>query len=274
MTTRRLWLGGGAAGLAAVALAVFGFWYLFIRDDAPPPVSLADAVAAANATPTSAPVAAMSVPAKTTPPAAATQAATPSATPTATPASAADSGGTVDGELAGEWQLVAGSDSFVGYRVQEELATLGAKTAVGCTSAVTASLEFDGTAITAVAVEADLTQLESDDSRRDGALGRQGIESNSFPTASFALTDPIVLDGPPEEGVPIVTTAVGELTLHGVTRAVEVALEGQLTNGLVVVIGSTEIEFADYEVDTPSAVIVLSIEDRGVMEFQLIFERV
>ena len=257
-----------------MVLAVFGLWYFFIRDDAPPPVSLADAVAAANATPSSTPAAATSVPATLTPTAAPTQAATPSATPTATPAPAAESSGTAGGELAGTWQLVSGGDSFVGYRVQEELATLGAKTAVGRTSAITASLEFDGATINAVAVEADLTQLESDDSRRDRTLRRQGIETGSFPTASFALTEPIVLDAPPEDGVPIATTAVGELTLHGVTRTVHVALEGQLTNGLVVVIGSTEIEFADYEVDTPSAAIVLSIEDRGVMEFQLIFERV
>ncbi len=159
---------------------------------------------------------------------------------------------------------------------QEELARIGATTAVGRTSALTASLEFDGAAIAAVtAVEADLTQLESDDSRRDRTLERQGVETNSFPTASFVLTvtEPIVLDAAPEEGVPIAATALGELTLHGVTRPVEVALEGQLVGGLVVVIGSTAIEFADYELEAPSAVIVLSIGDRSVMELQLIFER-
>lgn len=259
MTRRRLWL-GGAAALAVAALAAFGLWYFLIRDDAPPPVSLADAVASASATPASTP-------------ATAAPAATPTAAPTAAPTATAGSGGSTEGELAGSWRLAPGGDSFVGYRVQEELVGIGAKTAVGRTGAVTGSLEFDGSAITVVAVEADLTQLASDDSRRDGALRRRGIETGSFPTASFELTESIALDAPPQEGVPIAATAVGELTLHGVTRSVEVALEGQLTGGLVVVVGSTEIEFADYDIVAPSAPIVLSIEERGVMEFQLVFER-
>ena len=49
-------------------------------------------------------------------------------------------------------------------------------------------------------------------------------------------------------------------------------IEGQLVNGLLVVIGSLEIEFADYEIDLPTGFVVLSIEDRGVMEFQIVFE--
>ena len=67
------------------------------------------------------------------------------------------------------------------------------------------------------------------------------------------------------------TTAIGDLTIHGVTRRVAIDLQGQLTNGLVVVVGSLEIQFADYDIDTPSSGLVLSVEDHGIMELQLVF---
>ena len=37
--------------------------------------------------------------------------------------------------------------------------------------------------------------------------------------------------------------------------------------------GSIEIVFADYDMDPPSAFIVLEVDDHGIMEFQLVFER-
>ena len=156
--------------------------------------------------------------------------------------------------------------------MNEELAGVGAFTAVGRTRGVTGSLTFDGAAITNVEIEADLTRLVSDDSRRDRALGSQGLEINTYPTASFSLTQPIALDAVPAEGDTIAVDAVGELTLHGVTNQVTIPLEGQRTGGFVVVVGSLEIVFADYGMETPSAFIVVSIEDFGLMELQLVFE--
>ena len=270
------------AVLAAVLVAVVaaGGWYFFVRDDAPPPVSLEGAVASTQVTATATPA---STPAATTPTATATAEATPTRTataaptPTATPTSAATPAAEAasarpEGELTGVWTLSDRGESFAGYRVREELATIGATTAAGRSSAITASLEFDGSAITAVDVEVDMTQLRSDQSRRDGALRQQAIETNTYPTASFVLTEPIPLDGVPAEGETISVTAVGDLTLHGVTRQVEIQLEGQLTDGLVVVIASIEIVFADYDIEKPRAGIVISVEDRGIMEFQLVFE--
>jgi hypothetical protein len=39
------------------------------------------------------------------------------------------------------------------------------------------------------------------------------------------------------------------------------------------VVGSNPVVFADYDIDPPSAMAVLSVADNGVMEFQLLFER-
>jgi polyisoprenoid-binding protein YceI len=195
-----------------------------------------------------------------------------------TTSSAGASDDTTTGDLTGTW-TVDGSigsfadftGSFVGYRVQEELANVGAATAVGRTPDVSGTLVVDGTTITSVGIEADLTTLQSDKDMRDGQLRRQGIETDTYPTASFALTEPIALDALPAEGETISVTATGDLTLHGVTRSVQVPLEARLSDGVVTVVGSLEIVFADYGIPTPQSMMVLSIADQGVMELQLQF---
>ena len=50
----------------------------------------------------------------------------------------------------------------------------------------------------------------------------------------FALTQPIELGRVPAEGETIAAMAMGDLTLHGVTRGVSIPLEGQLSNGFAI----------------------------------------
>ena len=175
-------------------------------------------------------------------------------------------------DLAGTWVLSRQGESFVGYRIGEELANIGTATAVGRTGDIEANLDFDGAAITSVTIVADLRTLKSDQSFRDGALRTRGIESDTYPFATFVLTEPIPIDALPtgEEKLSVIVN--GSLDLHGVTNPVSIALEGQYVDGLVVVVGSTEIALADYDIEKPTGFRVLSIEDVGIMEFQLILE--
>jgi polyisoprenoid-binding protein YceI len=163
------------------------------------------------------------------------------------------------------------SASWVGYRVDETLAGNRANTAVGRTPDVTGSLTLAGTKITTAQVSANLKSLQSDDSRRDDQLARQGIETDQFPQATFQLTAPIDLGTAPTDGATFSATARGNLTLHGVTKAVEVPIQAQLSGDVVTVAGSIAIQFADYSITPPSSFIVLSVEDHGTMEFQLHF---
>ena len=116
------------------------------------------------------------------------------------------------------------SGSWAGYRVQEELAGIGGTTAVGRTPDITGSITLAGTQLTGADLSVDLTTLASDESMRDGQLGRQGIETDQFPTATFVLTEPIELGTIPAEGTAVNVTAVGDLTLHGVTKNVSIPL--------------------------------------------------
>jgi polyisoprenoid-binding protein YceI len=234
--------------LAAAVGGGYGLWYLFFREAGPPPVTVA-----------------------TNPPASASVA--PGVT--VGPARSGTTGATA-GTLEGNWVVDPSigsfsdfSGSFVGYRVQEQLAGVGANTAVGRTPDVIGSLTLTGTAITAVQIEANLTTLESDDDRRDGQLSRQGIQTSQFPTSTFTLTSPIQLGSLPAEGQAISATASGNLTLHGVTKPVQIPVQAKLSNGVVTVTGSIDILFADFGIERPSSFVVLSIDDHGIMEFQL-----
>ena len=247
---RRAWqrLAALAVILAVLAAAGAGVWYLFLRPAAPAAVGLG---------------------------------ALSTASPTAEPAESAATGRTgTSGDLAGTWSVDTSigsfddfSSSFVGYRVKEELAGVGAAEAVGRTPDVTGTLTFEGTAVTAVEISADLTALRSDSSMRDGQLGRQGLETDTFPTATFVLTEPIELGAVPVEGEKFDATGVGDLTLHGETKQVELALEARLVDGVVSVVGSLPIFFGDYGIPTPESMRVLAIDENGTMEFQLHFTK-
>ena len=255
-STSRSWLRVlivGAALVALVAVAA-GTCYLFLRAPAPAEVALgAEPVATASPT--------------------ATSTADGSTTSEAT-SDAANEAADLDGTWTVDSSIGSFSDfsgSFVGYRVQEELVGIGASTAVGRTPDVTGSLTLDGSTITEASFEADLTTLQSDSGMRDGQLGRQGLETDTYPTATFVLAEPIELSAVPAEGQTIQTTAVGDLTLHGATQRVEIPVEARLADGIVTVVGSLPIAFGDYGMTAPESMRVLSIDENGTMEFQLQF---
>jgi polyisoprenoid-binding protein YceI len=244
--------------IAVLVVAGGGIWYLFFRPAGPAPVSLGSATPA-----TAAPAAAA------TPAAGASDPATTAAAPGASTASGGDG-------IAGTWTTDPSvgsfsdfSSSFVGYRVRETLASIGATEAVGRTPDVTGSVTIDGTMITAAEFTTDLTTLKSDEDRRDGQLKRQALETGQFPTASFKLTAPVDLGSVPAEGATVDVTVTGDLTLHGVTRSVEIPLQARLKDNVVTVAGSLPIAFADFSITPPSSMVVLSVEDKGILELQL-----
>jgi polyisoprenoid-binding protein YceI len=223
--------------IGAVAVGAYGIWYLFLQGPGP---------AAVGSSP----------------------AAIPSANANASLA-------TTDGTWNVDTSIGSFSDfssSFVGYRVQEQLASIGANTAVGRTPDVQGSLTLQGSTVSAVDVTANLQSLQSNDSRRDGQLSHQGIQTSQFPTATFTLTQPISLGSIPANGQTVTVNATGNLTLHGVTKEVQIPLKVTLSGDVAEVTGSTNIAFADYNITPPSSFAVLSVDDHGVMELQLFFK--
>ena len=177
----------------------------------------------------------------------------------------------------GTWTVdpTAGTEAggtSAGFRIAEELATIGVTEAVGRTSGVTGTVAIDGTTVTEVTIDVDMAGLATDDSRRDNRM-RGALDIDAFPTATFALTEPIELGTLPTEGETISVDAVGELTVKGTTNPVVVPIEARMVDDVLVVVGSLEIVFADYGVEVPRAAIVVSVEDRGTIEWQLFMRR-
>ena len=170
----------------------------------------------------------------------------------------------------GSFTFEEASGSFVGFRIKEELARIGKITAVGRTGEVDGELRIGAGELQSVSVSADLSTLITKDSRRDRAA-RNALNVSENPIASFSMDKPVALSA--TDGSAVSLKVKGELLINGIGREAEFDLQAQLVGETVVVVGSTEVVFADYDVEVPSAVIVVSAEDHGVVEFQLLFVR-
>ena len=234
------------AGALVVVLAIVGFagWWFLIRDDAPEEASIDDASQTLD-----------------------------------------ESGsGSESGSLEGTWQVDDSigtfdydaedfSGTWAGYRFDEELGGVGANTAVGRTPDVTGTMTVDGDQVTAVDVEVDMTTLQSDEDRRDNAIRSRGLETDSFPTGSFRLTEPLALPEGVETGERVSTSATGELTLHGVTNPVTLEVEAELRGDSAVIVGNAPVAMSDFDIEPPTNAFVLSVNDEGTFEFQVFFSR-
>lgn len=251
-TTRRRGPLVVAAAVAAIlaAGAAYGAWYLFLRPSGPaavgdPSIALPSSVAGSSA-------------------------GSSASSPSPLGAGGVDGTWNVDTTIG---SFADFSGSFVGYRVQEQLANIGGNIAVGRTPNVSGTLTIAGTKVTAVGISVDLTTLRSDDQRRDGQLRNQGLETRTYPTGTFALSSPIDLGAVPADGKEIGVTANGRLTLHGTTKDVAIPLKAKLSGSVIVVTGSLPIVFADYGIPKPNSFAVLSIADQGTLELQLFFTK-
>ena len=157
--------------------------------------------------------------------------------------------------------MVASDATFVGYRADSQVGE-----AVGRSPGVAGTLVATDTAVTAVNIEADLTQLTSDSSLRDSHLGDEGLQYHEFPTSTFVLDRPIEIAEVPADGVAVAFDAVGQLTVRDVTEPVTIALEGTMVAGQLIVAGSAEIDL-----DTFGASVTSTSE--ATMEFSLVFDR-
>lgn len=188
-------------------------------------------------------------------------------------------GGT--GDLTGAWKVdtttgtfdfTSATGSFVGFRVDEELASIGATTAVGRTGELEGTMQLEGTEVTATEVTADLSTITTNESRRDNAV-RRALDTTTHPTTTFRLTAPIELGDAVTTGADVSAEATGELTVKGATKPVTFDLQARLVGSTIVVVGSTKVTLSDFGVAVPSAPIVVSAADEATVELQLLFVR-
>ena len=246
MTTRT------AALALALVLVVGGgvaAWALFLRGDNVAPLALPS----------------------TSPSAAASTTAGGSAAPSGVASLPPASGAAVDaGAIPGTWTI--GADSVVGYRVRERLANLSADSdAVGRTNVITGTATIASSAgalsVTAADFSVDMTTITSDKGMRDNRLRRDGIETDTFPTSTFTLTAPVAVPAAATTGVQVDVTLRGDLTLHGVTKTVDIPAKAQLSGNVIQIAGSLTFPFSDYGINAPNIAGFVSVEETGTLEF-------
>ncbi len=184
--------------------------------------------------------------------------------------------------LAGVWTVQVAEDagdlqgeptvSFAGFRVDEVLNSIGDFTAVGRTADVSGSIELSDTALVAATVEVTMSTLRTDNSFRDGRI-YGALNTSEFPKATFTLAEPVELPAGMADGEAFSGSAEGDLTIKGVTNRTTFDLQAQLVGDIIVTVGSSDVVFSDYGVTAPTAPVVVSVEDHGIMEFQLLFTR-
>ncbi|MEP7356838.1 MAG: YceI family protein [Anaerolineales bacterium] len=190
--------------------------------------------------------------------------------PTLAPAPTAASGG---GTLS-EGQILlqfAPSGNEARYRVREQLANVDLPSdAVGRTAAVSGAIVInaDGTiASDQSKVSVDLTGLKSDRSQRDRFLQNNVLQTSTYPTADFVPTGVSGLPSPLPTSGAVTFQLTGDLTVHGVTKAVTwdvtaTAADGKDLTGTA----TTSFTFADFGLTQPRVPVVLSVEDTIKLE--------
>jgi polyisoprenoid-binding protein YceI len=177
---------------------------------------------------------------------------------------------------AGTWTVDSGSQA--GYRVREKLASLSAPSdAVGRTTAVSGTLTLAQAAgaysVSAASISVDVSKLSSDQSRRDQRIHSQGLESDRFPTATFKLTSPIALTADAASGQTVRVSATGDMTIHGVTKAVTIPIDARLSGSKIELVGSITFPFSQFGMTPPSIGGFVSVENNATLEFQLLLTR-
>ena len=172
------------------------------------------------------------------------------------------------------------NSSFVGFRIDEELVGIGGKTVVGRTPGVEAQFTIEGTNIfltgneETATIVADMTELTTDDAGRNNAIKRQAIETSAYPEASFNIVESIDFSSATDLETGFEIEVSGDLTIHGVTRQEQIVLNVSFNGSRILVYGElAPILLTNYEIDKPRSAVVLSVDDKATMEFQLYFKK-
>ena len=211
-------------------------------------------------------------------------ASTPNAAASATSASASGNGAPSSSAapvssagVAGTWNVTSGSEA--GYRVREQLANLSAESdAVGRTSDVTGSITLesngDGAKLTGGTLTVDTQTIASDKQMRDNRLRSEGLQTDQYPTATFTLTQPVDIPASALSGTAANVTLTGDLTLHGVTKSVQIPAQAQMVGDQIQAAGSLGFPLSDYGMTAPNVGgFILSISDQGTLEFLVAFAK-
>jgi len=171
----------------------------------------------------------------------------------------------------GQWTVASKGQSVVGYRVKEIL--FGQSTeGVGRTREVEGNLTIANDQVTQVSFTVQMGTLTSDAANRDRQFNGRIMDTSTYPTSTFVLTQPIALPANAISGDIVNVNAQGNLTLRGTTKPVEFPLQAKVEGATFTVVGNITIVFDEWGIPEPSLP-GINVEPDGLLEFSLVFGR-
>ena len=179
-------------------------------------------------------------------------------------------------QLSGSWTIASGSEA--GYRVREKLGFLPAQSdAVGRTSAVSGTVKVtqSGRVVTirTASFKVAVNELKSDRSMRDERIRKIGLESDKYPTATFALSTPVTLAASAIDGGVVHVSATGVFDIHGTSRRETVPLEMTLSDSRIQAVGSLTFPWSEFNMTAPSVGGFVNVTGKATLEFDLDLKR-
>jgi polyisoprenoid-binding protein YceI len=181
----------------------------------------------------------------------------------------AGAAGSDGGDLSGSWQVVAPSEA--GYRIVED-GVVGEKVVTGRTTSVTGTVELSATSLESTDITVDMASVSSDEPLRDTAFRESLLDTAQHPTAQFVQGEPVELEVP-AAGTSLAVEVPGTLVLKGVEQPVVASIEGIETDGTITIVGTIEVQLADFGIEPPSIPNLLTARDTALVEFKLVLER-
>jgi polyisoprenoid-binding protein YceI len=180
------------------------------------------------------------------------------------------------GDLAGTWTVADGS--VAGYRIREKLAALPAPSdAVGRTRAITGQVTITdrGGAYSAgnATFTVDVSQLRSDQAKRDNKVRSLGLETDKYPQATFAAAGPISIPDDAVKGKAARVQVDGDLMLHGVTKKVSIPLDVLRDGDQIKLVGNYQFHWGDFGMTAPSIPPLVSVTGEPALEFELLLSK-
>ena len=114
-----------------------------------------------------------------------------------------------------------------------------------------------------------MSQLKSNQAKRDNKIRSIGLETDKYPQATFAAAGPISIPADAVNGKLSTVEAQGDLTVHGQTRKVTIPLQVQRDGAQIKIAGNYPFHWADFGMTAPSIQPFVSVTGEPTLEFEL-----
>lgn len=178
-------------------------------------------------------------------------------------------------DIDGEWhvthQRADSNTTSVGFTFFEILPSDRRETS-GSTQSVEGWATIEQGSVQAGEIVVDMTDVSTDNERRDINVRNKIFHTNEYPTATFTITEPADVSDVPGNGTPGKVTLTGEMEIRGETRPLSHEFDILRDGDRVIVSGDVDINRNEYGVESPEFV-AAKIDDTGQLNIRLLLTK-